>query len=163
MARRPTCASDQPSLFDQAPPAPLSSLDAAIREALGETLAIAKTRHGLDRYAVVAQINRLQPRDDGREFTKAVLDRCSASAGDWQLPAWRLPAICRIAGDYRLLHTLVTACDHRAVPSEAAALAELAMVELEEKRLKGRKELLLKTLPARAREWADRQRKGDVE
>ncbi|MEP9372588.1 hypothetical protein [Mesorhizobium sp. KR1-2] len=165
MARRPSSTftqPGQPSFFDTRPAMPLAELDSAIREALGDTLALAKANLGLDRHDIAAEVNRLQPVPE-RELTKNMLDRfCAPGSGDWQLPAWRIPALCRVTEDYRLLTLLVEACDHKAVPSEAATVAELVMLELEEKRIKDRRNALRKELSPGALEWASQQiGKGD--
>lgn len=147
----------QPSFFDVKPTLPLSNLDGAIRDALGETLTLAKANLGLDRHDIAAEVNRLQPVPD-RDLTKNMLDRFAApGSGDWQLPAWRVPALCRVTEDYRLLTLLVEACDHKAVPSEAAKIAELVMLELEEKRLRDRRAALRKEMSPAALDWASQQ------
>lgn len=160
MARRPSSTvsqPSQPSFFELRPRLPLVDLDSAVRETLGETLALAKANMSLDRHDIAAEVNRLQPVPE-RELTKNMLDRFSApGAGDWQLPAWRLPAICHATEDFRLLNLLVESCDHKAVPSEAAKIAELVMLELEEKRLRDRRVALRKGMSQPALDWASEQ------
>lgn len=152
----------QPSFFDERTSPPIADMDAAIRETLGESLALAKVNLGLDRHAIAAEVNRLQP-IEGRELTKNMLDRfCAPGSTDWQLPAWRIPALCRATGDYRLLTLIVEACDHRSVPAEAAKIAELVMLELEAKRLRDRKASLRRSMSPEEIDWASRQVRGET-
>lgn len=121
-----------------APPAvSLVDLDGQIRETLADTLAGAKARLGLDRHAFAAEMNRRQP--GAREVSKNMLDRwCAQSAEDWQLPASRVPVICLIAQDYRLLELIAEASGHKAIPGQQAVLGELALAKVEQQQAAAR-------------------------
>lgn len=156
MARRPSHDPAQASFFDlPQPPVNLPGFGLRLREALVETLAVAREVKGLDRFAVASEMSRLDP---DREISKAMLDRyCAPSAEDWRFPLEALPALIRVTDDARLLTLVAEACDHRVVPSEAAALGELMMLELKEKRIRERKEALKRSLPQGALQWAERE------
>lgn len=147
-----TYAPGQGSFFDPPrAPASLAGFGMSLREELTATLAAAKER-GLDRHDVAAAIGREDP--ERGDVSKHMLDRyCAASAQEWRLPAEMVPAIVRVTGDPRILMMLVEASGYRAVPDEAAAIAELATLELEERVLKARKAELQKALPRETIEW----------
>lgn len=144
----------QRSFFDP-PRVPLAGFGLAVRDALTEVLASARDRKGMDRHDVATALSRLDP---DREVSKHMLDRyCAASAGDWRLPAELVPALYHVTEDPRLITLLAEACDHKAMPSEAAALGELMMIEMQERRLKERKRALTRGLPNEAVDWAARE------
>lgn len=154
MKRRSKTISDpnQPSFFDQ-PVAPILGADfgGQIRELLTETMTAAKINHGIDRYDIAMQMSRLLNRD----ISKNMLDRYSApSADEWRFPMEALPALVQVTDDARLLTLVNDACGYKAMPNEAAALAELVTLELQERRIKEQKERLRKQLPKDALDWA---------
>ncbi|MBX9752283.1 MAG: hypothetical protein K5Q68_22025 [Roseococcus sp.] len=154
---RRTSPPEQRSFFDAAPEAlPLHEFGQQVRTLLAETLATAREAHGLDRFAVAAEMSRLMGEDsDGREVTKRMLDNyCAPSGTDWRFPLEALPLLCRATGDTRLLTLTVQACGMKALPAEAAALGELMLLEMQERELRERKKALEKRLPPGARAWA---------
>lgn len=146
-----TCAPGQGSFFDAPAEVPLPGFGLRLRESLVETLALARERLGLDRHDIAAEMGRLDPE---REISKAMLDRyCAPSAAEWRLPAEALPALVRVTGDARCLHLINEAAGYRAVPHEAAAIAELAAIELEERALRERRARVQRMLPREAAEF----------
>ena len=74
-----------------------------------------------------------------------------------RLPADLVPAICRVTQDSRLLALMAEAADHKVVPSEAAQIAELTMLEIEARRIRERRRAVANNLPPEAVEWAARE------
>ena len=157
MTRRRTatvCDPLQPSFFDP-PKVPIDGFGLAVRETLADILASAKER-GLDRFAVAAEMSRLMP--EQRDVSKRMLDQyCAPGSTDWRLPVEAVPALYRVTGDPRLIALITEACDHKAVPGEAAALGEMMIIEMQEQKLRERKRALARGLPASAVEWAARE------
>jgi len=94
-----------------------------VREELADTLSRTKDSSSgqKDRYTIAAEMSRLC----GRDFTKNMLDRCTApSAEDWRFPLEALPALIQATGDYRLLDMVAEACGCRVLRREEAWLAE---------------------------------------
>lgn len=139
MTRRRTatvCDPLQPSFFDP-PKVPIDGFGLAVRETLADILASAKER-GLDRFAVAAEMSRLMP--EQRDVSKRMLDQyCAPGSTDWRLPVEAVPALYRVTGDPRLISLITEACDHKAVPGEAAALGEMMIIEMQEQKLRERK------------------------
>lgn len=143
----------QPSFFDLPQPAPAVGADfcAHARELLAESLAAAKDKLGLDRWEIATRMSRII----GRDITKNMLDRyCAPSADDWRFPLEALPALVQVTEDARLLTFITEACGFKAMPGEAAVLAELVTLELEERRLRERMAAARKRLPQDALDWA---------
>jgi len=156
MTRRSRTVFDpaQRSFFDP-PRVPLAGFGLAVRETLTDVLASAKERLGLDRHDVAAAISRLDPE---REVSKHMLDRfCAPSAAEWRLPAELVPALFHVTEDPRLVMLIAEGCEHKAVPSEAAALGELMVLEIQERRLRERKKALARGLSREAVDWAARE------
>lgn len=65
-----------------------------------------------------------------------------------------VPALHHVTGDPRLLSLITEACDHKAVPGEAAALGEMMVLEMQERRIKERKRALSRGLSPASVEWA---------
>lgn len=121
------------------------SLDIAmnIREALVDTLAGANSR-GMDRHDVAAQISRLAHYD----ISKNMLDRyCAPSAEGWRFPAEAIPALVVATGDYRILEIIAAACGCKVYRGEAAMLAEIGALTLQERTVKDRLAELRRTVP----------------
>lgn len=159
MTRRPSATffhPDQPGFFDRTP-VQLVGFGMRLRETLSDTLASVKERTGMDRYDVAAEISRLDP---DREVSKNMIDRfCAPSAEEWRLPAELVPSLFKVTNDDRILKLIVEACDHKAVPSEAAALGELMLLKMQELENKKKQELIKKQLSSEALEWADKEMK----
>ncbi len=150
--RRPDPAQ---GFFDlRMPQATLPGLGGRLRDAIAETLVAARDR-GMDRHAVAAEMSRVYP---DCEIGKPTLDKwCAPGAAQWRFPAEALPALVRATGDARALMVIVEACDHRAIPTEAAALGELMILEMQEQQLKARKANLRASLTPEALAWATRE------
>lgn len=145
MSRKPPVDTRQLTLdamFMAPAPAPrkdAGGLDVSlrVREELADTLSRAKERSGgaMDRYAVAAEMSRLT----GRDFSKHMLDRCTApSAEDWRFPLEALPALTQATGDYRLLDLIAEACGCRVLRKEEAWLAEYGALLAAQGELKDR-------------------------
>ncbi|TXH34808.1 MAG: hypothetical protein E6Q98_18170 [Rhodospirillaceae bacterium] len=130
------------AMFMAPAPAPrqdAGSLDISlrVREELADTLARTKEASGgeRDRYAIAAEISRLA----GRDFTKNMLDRCTApSAEDWRFPLEALPALIQATGDYHLLDLVAEACGCRVLRREEAWIAEFGSLLAAQKELRDR-------------------------
>jgi hypothetical protein len=149
----------QASFFDRREEAvPLGDFGQQVRTVLADMLTRARDERGMDRHAVAAEMNRIAGDAEGREVTKRMLDAYAApSATEWRFPLEALPALYRATGDDALLRLTMTACGQKIVPEEAAALGELMVLQLQEKRIRDRKEALRKALPKGAMEWAQRE------
>jgi len=160
--RRPAPLLDpaQSSFFDAREEAvPPAEFGQQVRTVLSEMLTRARDEKGMDRHAVAAEMNRLMgDGGEAREVTKRMLDAYAApSAHEWRFPLEALPALYRATGDDALLRLTMAACGQRIVPAEAAALGELMVLELQERRLRERKEALRRSLPEGALDWAARE------
>lgn len=157
MTRRPSTTiihPDQRSFFD-AQPVSLAGFGMKLRDALSDTLASVRERKGMDRYDVAAEIGRIDP---DREVSKHMLDRyCAPSADEWRLPAELIPVLYKVTEDPCILNLIVEACDHKAIPTEAAALGELMLYEMEERKIREKKELIKKQLSSDALDWAEKE------
>ncbi|WP_404991361.1 hypothetical protein [Cupriavidus pauculus] len=134
--------------FFEVPPKPnneAGSLDVAmaVREALANSLAAA-TAGGKDRHDIAAQVSRLSNHD----LTKNMLDRyCAPSAENWRLPAEAIPALVVATGDFRLLEILAAACGCKVYQGEAAKLAEIGMLTMQQRLIADRLTEARRSLP----------------
>ena len=159
--RRPSPLLDpaQPSFFDRREEViPPGEFGKRVRSVLSEMLTRAREERGMDRHAVVAEMNRLLGDGEGREVSKHMLDNYAApSMAAWRFPLEMLPALYRATSDDALLRLTMAACGQKIVPEEAAALGELMVVQLQKRELREREERLRKSLPKGAMEWAARE------
>jgi hypothetical protein len=149
----------QLSFFDAPEVVPLPAFGQHVRLVLTDTLAKARDVRGLDREAVAAEMSRLQGEEStGRKFTKRMLDAyCAPSGTDWRFPLEALPLLHAATGDDRLLNLTATACDQKVVPSEAAGLAELMLLEIQARQIRERRKILERRLPTGAVAWASHE------
>lgn len=150
--RIPVTSFEQPSLFDPPRPQAGAPFAAAVRETLNDVLATTKER-GLDRFKVAEAMSRLDPE---REVTKRMLDNYAAPGADpWRFPLELVPSLYVVTGDPRLVLLTCEACDHKALPGEAAALGELMVLEMKERRIREQKRALARQLSPEARAYAE--------
>lgn len=144
----------QRSFFDP-PQVSLIGFSVTLREALSDTFASAKLRLGMGRHDVAAEISRIDP---SRDVSADMLyNYSSQSAVKHRLPADLVPAICRVTQDNRLLSLIAEAADHKVVPGEAAVIAELVMLEMDERSIRERKRAMAKRVGPDVVRWAKQE------
>lgn len=114
----------------------------AVRETLAAVLADAG-RRGHDRFDVAAQVSRRA----GRDMTRNMLDRYTASDGDWRFPLEALPALTQATGDFRLLELVAEQCGCRLLRGEEAMLAEIGALTLQERATRARLDHIRRAVP----------------
>lgn len=145
MTRRPG-DSRQHNLFAATPAAAGSlNFDMELRAALSEAIAESqKTRE-----EIAAEMERLLGSDPNYPVSRATLDAWTApSRTDWRFPLLYLPAFVAATGAHDLLDTIARKCGRMVVTRADAAVAEIGQVDAAMERLKRRRRLLLKQVPA---------------